>query len=94
MYDGVKTFGVVHSMRMQDVFWGRQRILLRVLEVLLAAMPPPASQNRADLMSRSWRELIETIYPNNRDARDKQEAWMKQLIQRLGKQNLELFPME
>lgn len=85
MYDGCQTHGLVHSLRMQDVFWGRQRIVFKVLDVLLAALPPPASQTRSDLMSKSWRELVDAMYPGNKEARVERDAYMSALLKRQDK---------
>lgn len=92
MYDGVQTHGIVHELRMKDVFWGRQRILLRILDVLVAALPPPASQNRADLLTQSWRELVETIYPNNHAAREERMEYLAALLKR--QTPLEVTPLD
>ncbi len=81
MYDGIQTHGLVHAMRMENVFWGRMRIMLRVLELFLVALPPP-HQDRVDSISRAWRELIDTVYPNNQEAREERETRLAEILAR------------
>jgi hypothetical protein len=80
MFDGVETHGFLHKLRMEDVFWARQRILLRVLDVVLAALPPPASQSRGELLSKSWRELVEAMYPSNAAVREEREKMLQGIL--------------
>lgn len=94
MYDHVTVHGLVHQMRMEDVFWGRMRILTRALELIVAALPPPASQQRADNVLRAWRELIDTVYKGNKEQRQERDQRMMELLKRLAEKPLTLVQVE
>lgn len=91
MYDGVRTHGLVHQLRMESVFWGRQRVLLKLVEVFLAALPP-VNQERAELVMRAWRDLEEVIYVGQRESREEHDRRRMAILQREVGRKIEVTP--
>lgn len=84
MYDGVKTGGAIHSLRMGDVFWSRQRVLLRIVElVMLCTLSPPGKPS--DGLLKAYRELMEEIYPDKKVDRENIEKAMMEKVNTLPK---------
>ena len=94
MYDGVTTHGLVHQLRMEEVFWGRLRILMKVVDLVLVALPPPANQERADLVGRMWRELNDAIYVGRSQSRADRDREMSKIMKREAEKNYEITPLD
>lgn len=94
MYDGVRVHGLVHQLRMEEVFWGRLRIVLKVVDVVLAALPPPVSQERADLLIRAWRDLDEAVYVGKRESRAERDKKMLEVLRREVQKDYEIMPLD
>lgn len=95
MYDGVRVHGLVHQLRMEEVFWGRLRILLKVVDVFLAALPPPATSDRADMLVRTWRDLNDAVYVGRRESREERDKKMMEVLQReIAKGDKMVTPLE
>lgn len=94
MYDGVRTHGLIHRLRMEDVFWQRLRVLLKFAKFLVAALPLPADQNQADLITRTWRELIDAMFPKDGAAEKEREDYLKGLLVREGGKSYEIKPID
>ncbi len=94
MYDGVAVHGLVHQLRMEEVFWGRLRIFLKFVDVVLVALPPPASQERADAVMRAWRDLNDAVYVGRRETREERDKQMLNVLLREVKKNYEVTPLE
>lgn len=94
MYDGVTVHGLVHQLRMEEVFWGRLRILLKFVDVLLVALPPPANQERNDAVVRAWRDLNDAVYVGRRETREDREKQMMAVLKREVEKNYEVTPLD
>lgn len=94
MYDGVTTHGLVHHLRMEEVFWGRLRILLKVVDLVLVALPPPTSDQHGEIIKRAWRELNDAVYVGRRQSREDRDREMMKIMRREADKNYELTPLE
>ncbi len=94
MFEGVRTHGFLHRLRMEDVFWQRLRVQLKLAKFLVAAMPLPADQNQADLITRCWRELIDSMFPKDHGAEKEREDYLKGLLVRESGKSYEITPID
>lgn len=94
MYDGVAVHGLIHQLRMEDVFWGRLRILLKVVDVVIAAMPPPSSEDRAGMLMRAWRDLDDAVYVGKKESREDRDKKMMEVLKSQVGKTLEVTPLE
>jgi hypothetical protein len=94
MYDGVRTHGFLHRLRMEDVFWHRLRVQLKMAKFLVSAMPAPVDQNQADLITKTWRELIDSMFPKDKAAEKEREDYLKGLLVREGGKSYEIKPID
>ena len=94
MYDGVPTHGLVHGLRMEEVFWGRWRILLKVVDLLVVALPPPSNQNQADRIMTAWRNLDDAVYVGKKETREERDRKMMEVLMAEVKKDYELTPLD
>jgi len=91
MYDGVRTSGEIHAMRMDDVFWSRQRVLVKAVELMILCSMVSSGKSSPDGLLKTHREFLEEVYPDRKTERENAEINMMDKVKSMPK-SIEVRP--
>lgn len=81
MFSGVQTHGVLHRLRMEDVFWTKTMTIIKAVELfMVTAMPQGVDQQRIDRIMSVYRELTDILLPHQAEIRKQREDNLRSMM--------------